>query len=98
MPKIVQIKLSLLKYYEPLRGDTHTNKYTRAIADDIKKNGVKKPLIVRPVGDMYEVVCGLARWKGALIANLPTVPAEVRQLTDKEAEKLAFMDNQQQKK
>lgn len=93
MPQIVEIKLSLLKYRESLRADTHANEYTQAIADDIAKNGIRKPLIVRPVGDVYELVCGLARWKGALIAGLSTVPAEVRQLTDQEAAELAFLDN-----
>lgn len=93
MPQIIEIKLSQLKYYELLRADTHTNEYTQAIADDIAKNGIRKPLIVRPVGDMYEVVFGLARWKGALIAGLSTVPAEERQLTDQEAAELAISDN-----
>jgi hypothetical protein len=36
----------------------------------LPKRGIQKPFIVRPVGDLYQAICGLARWKGALIAGL----------------------------
>ena len=89
----IQLRVALLKYYDSARAASHSNEYTQAIADDIAKHGIRKPLIVRPVGDLYEVVCGLARWKGAIIAGLETVPAEIRQLSDSEAAALAVEDN-----
>tara|TARA_R110000868_G_scaffold359828_1_gene621762 strand:- start:199 stop:498 length:300 start_codon:yes stop_codon:yes gene_type:complete len=89
------IPLTQLKYCE--FGDyAHVdtkNDYIEALAADIAADGIKKPLIVRPVGDLYEVVCGLKRWKAAIVAGLPSVPAEVRTLTDAEAAELSLQDN-----
>lgn len=93
MPTIIQIPLSQLRYTKGLVGQVKPNAQVDAMAADILENGIRNPLIVRPVGDQYEVVCGLVRWKGAIVANLQTVPAEVRQLTDVEALELSMMDN-----
>lgn len=93
MPAIIQIPLSQLRYMKGLGGQVKPNAQVDAMAADIQEKGVRIPLIVRPVGDQYEVVCGLLRWKGAIVANLQAVPAEVRQLTDHEALELSMMDN-----
>lgn len=89
------VPLTQLKYFKA--GDfahpEFTNDYIDALAADILKNGMREPLIVRPVGDMYEVVCGLKRWKAAIVAGLKVVPAEVRALTDAEAASLSDQDN-----
>lgn len=91
--QIRQIPLSQLIHF-PLTGmASHPNAYVDQLAEDIKERGIKRPLIVRPVGDMFQVVAGLARWKGAIIAGLETVPSDVRQLTDDEAVMLSIQDN-----
>lgn len=89
------IPLNQLKYFE-LGDYAHVdtkNTYIEALAADIVAHGIKNPLIVRPVGEFYEVVCGLKRWKAAIVAGLPSVPADVRTLTDAEAAKLSLQDN-----
>lgn len=87
------LSLSALRYYKVGAAGTEPNAYVQTLADDVARNGIRRRLIVRPVGDLFEVVCGLKRWKAAIIAGLKIVPVEVRQLTDGEAERLAFMDN-----
>ena len=95
MAQITNIPLSQLRYFRA--GDyahpEYTNDYIDALAADILAKGIQIPLIVRPVGDLYEVVCGLKRWKAALVAGLQFVPAEIRTLSDLEAEALAGQDN-----
>ncbi|RMM39150.1 ParB/RepB/Spo0J family partition protein (plasmid) [Pseudomonas amygdali pv. lachrymans] len=93
MPVILQIPISRLKYFKPLGSAAEPNAQVEAMAADIKAKGIREPLIVRPVGDLYEVVCGLVRWKGAIVGGLETVPAEVRQLSDAEALELSISDN-----
>lgn len=71
----------------------HPNSCIELLAEDIKVNGIKRLLIVRPAGDMYEVLAGMARWKGAILAGQDTVPAEVCFVSDDEAERIAMEDN-----
>ncbi|WP_346343137.1 ParB N-terminal domain-containing protein [Pseudomonas sp. WS 5503] len=93
MSVIIQIPLSRLKYFKALGSPAEPNAQVEAMAADIKVHGIREPLIVRPVGDLFEVVCGLVRWKGAIVGGLETIPAEVRQLNDAEALELSIMDN-----
>lgn len=90
---IIHIPLAQLKYFRPLGTPSEPNARVEAMAADIKIHGIRQPLIVRPVGDLFEVVCGLVRWKGAMVGGLDTIPAEVRQLNDAEALELSMMDN-----
>ncbi len=66
-----------------------------SLADSIRKHGVLQPIIVRPVRGGYEVVAGERRWRAAEAAGLTTVPAVVRELTDREALELALVENLQ---
>jgi ParB/RepB/Spo0J family partition protein len=93
MTQITIIPVSQLMFFQTGANREHSNQYIDLLALDIRKNGIRRPLIVRPVGDMYQVVCGLARWKAVLIADLMDVPADIRQLTDQEAAHLALIDN-----
>ncbi|WP_431191948.1 ParB N-terminal domain-containing protein [Pseudomonas rhodesiae] len=71
---IIQIPLSRLKYFKALGSPAEPNAQVEAMAADIKVHGIREPLIVRPVGDLFEVVCGLVRWKGAIVGGLETIP------------------------
>src|SRR2546430_7987882 len=41
-------------------------------------HGVLQPLLVRPLGDGYELIAGERRWRAARLAGLRAVPAVVR--------------------
>jgi ParB/RepB/Spo0J family partition protein len=87
------LSLATLRYFRPEVMDAHPNEHVQALADDVRVNGIREPLIVRPMGDMYEVVCGLRRWKAAILSGLDRVPVFIRQLSDEEALRLSFEDN-----
>ena len=56
------------------------------LADSVKERGVLSPVLVRPIpDDGYQMVSGHRRKMAAELANLPTVPCIVRELTDDEA-------------
>jgi ParB family chromosome partitioning protein len=44
----------------------------------IKANGVIQPIVVRSVGDRYQIIAGERRWRAALKAGLLRVPVVVR--------------------
>ena len=56
------------------------------LADSVKERGVLSPVLVRPMPDGgYQMVAGHRRKMAAELAELPTVPCIVRELTDDEA-------------
>ncbi len=67
------------------------------LAASIKELGVLQPIIVRTLDSGYQLVCGERRWRASQIAELTTIPAIVRTLTDEEAMDLAITENLQRK-
>ena len=56
------------------------------LADSVKQHGILVPSLVRPMPDgSYQMVSGHRRKQAAELAELPTVPCIVRELTDDEA-------------
>lgn len=64
-----------------------------ALADSLRQKGVIQPLIVRPMGDGYEIVAGERRWRAAQIARLHEVPVVIRDLDDTEVLEVAIIEN-----
>jgi ParB family chromosome partitioning protein len=66
----------------------------KELADSIKKQGVVQPIVVRPIdGKRYEIIAGERRWRAAQMAGLETVPAVVRDVSDKAAMAMALIEN-----
>lgn len=56
------------------------------LADSVKQHGILVPSLVRPMPDgSYQMVSGHRRKRAAELADLPTVPCIIRELTDDEA-------------
>ncbi len=67
----------------------------QALVESVKKDGVLQPILVRPVGDKYELVAGERRYRAAQAAGLTDIPAVVREMSDSEAVRFALMENLQ---
>jgi ParB family chromosome partitioning protein len=65
------------------------------LAASIADKGVLQPLLVRPVGDRFEIVAGERRYRAAMVAGLDTVPVVVRDLSDQETLEIAIVENLQ---
>lgn len=64
-----------------------------ALAESLKQKGVIQPLVVRAVGDFYEIVAGERRWRAAQLARLHEVPVVIRELDDTEVLEIAIIEN-----
>lgn len=69
----------------------------KELAISIKEHGVIHPIIVRPVNNKYEIIAGERRYKASALAGLTKIPAIVRNLDDKEAAKIALLENLQRR-
>ena len=65
------------------------------LSESIKEHGVLQPILVRPIGDRYEIVAGERRYKGAVLAGLSTIPAIVIDSNDKDSAEIALIENVQ---
>jgi ParB family chromosome partitioning protein len=65
------------------------------LADSIRQNGILQPIVVRPYEGSYQIIAGERRYQAALRAGINTVPAVVREVSDKEMLQLALIENLQ---
>ncbi|MBK7885162.1 MAG: ParB/RepB/Spo0J family partition protein [Chitinophagaceae bacterium] len=67
------------------------------LVESIKTNGVLQPILVRPKGKGYMLVCGERRYRATKEAGLTEVPAVIREMTDDEALEAQIIENLQRK-
>jgi ParB family chromosome partitioning protein len=67
----------------------------QSLVESVKSEGILQPLLVRPVGDKYEVIAGERRYRAAIEAELTQVPVTVREMTDDQAVQYALIENLQ---
>ena len=65
------------------------------LADSIKTYGVIQPVLLRPAAKGYELVAGERRWRAARLAGLKSIPAIVRDLTERQNAFYALIENMQ---
>ena len=63
------------------------------LASSISAVGIVQPVIVRAVGDGYELIAGERRWRAAQKAGFTAIPAIVRKASDVESLELALVEN-----
>ena len=65
------------------------------LAASIKEHGVVQPLLIRKIGDSWEIVAGERRWRAARLAGLNEVPVREMELSDSQVMELALVENLQ---
>ena len=66
------------------------------LASSIKMHGIVQPIVVNDMGDgSYMIIAGERRWRAANICGLKTVPAVVRNYTDKQVKEISIIENLQ---
>lgn len=67
------------------------------LAESIRQHGIIQPLVLRKIGDKYEIIAGERRYKAAYIAGLTKVPAIIMNLDDNESAEVAIVENIQRR-
>lgn len=67
------------------------------LAQSIREQGILEPLLVRPVGDRFEVIIGSRRLEAAKVGKLKRVPAMVKRMTEEEAIIASLVENIQRR-
>ncbi|HJR02462.1 MAG TPA: ParB/RepB/Spo0J family partition protein [Methylomirabilota bacterium] len=69
------------------------DKALRDLSASLTQSGVLQPVVVRRVGDGYQLVVGERRWRAAKLAGLTRIPAVIREATDAQSLELALVEN-----
>ena len=67
------------------------------LSDSIKKVGLLQPILVRPMGEGYQIIAGERRWRASRQAGLERVPVRVRSSSEVESLEIALIENLQRR-
>jgi ParB family transcriptional regulator, chromosome partitioning protein len=67
------------------------------LADSIRTQGILAPLVVRPVGQHFEIVAGARRFRAAQLVGLETAPVRIVELSDAQALETSIVENLQRR-
>src|SRR4029078_2398942 len=71
----------------PVADDERLEEWARSIT----VNGIIQPIVVRRVGDRFQIIAGERRWRAALKAGLRRVPVVIRDVAAGQAQSLREM-------
>lgn len=67
----------------------------RELADSITMHGVIMPIVVNKKGDRYMIIAGERRWRASKLAGKTTVPAIVKDYTERQVKEISLIENLQ---
>ncbi len=65
------------------------------LADSIREHGVLQPILVRPVGNQFELIAGERRWRASRMAERESIPAIVVEFDEQTALEVSIIENLQ---
>ena len=65
------------------------------LAESIARYGLIQPLLVRPMGDGYQLVAGERRWRASKMCGMVEVPVIIKELDDAQTAEIALIENLQ---
>ena len=69
----------------------------KELASSIKEHGIIQPLVLRKLGNKYEIIAGERRYKASVMAGLTKVPAVISNIDDNSSAEIALVENIQRR-
>lgn len=89
----VNVEQIMPNRYQPR--DNIDRQKLESLAASIKKYGMIQPIILRKIGNMYEIVVGGRRFEASLLAGNKQVPAIIVNISDNDMASLTLTENMQ---
>lgn len=68
-------------------------KAQRELQESIRSNGLIQPIVVRAIGEDYQILAGERRFRAVTDLGLPTITAIIQELSDEEMQTLSIIEN-----
>ncbi len=89
----VNISLALIKPNPSQPRKEFDQTRMQELLDSVKQKGILQPILVRQVGDVYEIIAGERRYRAAKALGWTNIPAIVRNAAAGESLELALIEN-----
>ncbi|MDO4772118.1 MAG: ParB/RepB/Spo0J family partition protein [Bacillota bacterium] len=66
-----------------------------SLCTSIKRNGVIQPIVLRRMGENYEIIAGERRWRASMQAKLKKIPAVIMDLDEEQRYEVSLVENLQ---
>ncbi len=94
---VTTISIDLLEKNPFQPRETFDEKTIKELAESIREKGLIQPIIVREVGEKYQIVAGERRFLAAKLLGLKSIPAIIKDISEKESAEIALIENIQRK-
>jgi ParB family chromosome partitioning protein len=64
-----------------------------SLAGSLKQHGMVQPIVVRKVGERFEIIAGERRWRAAKKVGIPMVPVVIKEIPDDRLLEFALVEN-----
>jgi ParB family chromosome partitioning protein len=92
---LLQVDIDLIDP-SPYQPRTHFREQAlEELAQSIRSSGIIQPLVVRRIGDRYQLIAGERRWRAAQRAPIGRVPVVLRDVSEETALEMALVENLQ---
>ena len=92
---VTEVRLSLI---DPNPKQPRKNFETEALnelASSIKVHGVIQPIVLTKRGERFMIIAGERRWRASKIAEMQSIPAVVKDFTEKQIKEITIIENLQ---
>jgi len=87
-------KLTVSPYNARIQGqEAATSEHFQELCESIKSNGLIEPIVVRPIGDKFEVVAGTRRFAALKHIGMPSVSTVVKDMDDNDVRIASLVEN-----
>lgn len=63
------------------------------LADSLKQHGMVQPIVVRKIGQKYEIIAGERRFRAAQMAKMDEIPVIIKKMGDVETLQISIVEN-----
>ncbi|KUO76323.1 MAG: chromosome partitioning protein ParB [Clostridia bacterium BRH_c25] len=92
---IIEVKITDVEPNDKQPRKAFDDKALTDLSESIKEHGVVQPIIVRKLGNNFQIIAGERRWRASRLAGKKTIPAIVKDCSNLEVMELALIENLQ---
>lgn len=92
---VCEIDVALIDRNQNQPRKNFDEKALKELAHSIKQHGIIQPLVLRKIGDRYQIVAGERRFRASKIVGLKKVPAIIKEFSEREMSEIAIIENLQ---
>ena len=90
---LVEVDIDLVDPTEAQPRHAFNGEKLKELAQSIKTNGVIQPLVVRRVGERFQIIAGERRWRAAALAGLKSIPCVVKDVAAESTLEMSLIEN-----